>query len=513
MGLVYPDRTVYHDGGQIASRRRRGQQMARWEGPELERRTAARLFTAGFVPVLNVRHQQTNCEFDIYAFHPKPKGVSRVLVQCSTQLRNHKVAELDAYARAFGLDAKVFVSEPAPDARKEPYSMSSARRSRSIYLVNTWGNSSEKVLRALLLSDEVRMAGIRIDGAPVPPHIETLIESGHVSLTQDVPDVLGFIGRAAQEWVALFGPAVIRALEAGSVSYAANTGESHRGTGRIVDNGKGMLPPRLWGEYEHPAIATAIDDMVKGLRIDDLPQFPRPLAEAAARAMAARTVEMAIIDLCVDELSRSSPDYARIGMLGGSRRQVQWISGLLRERLAYDYQDDATVSAVIDATMGRPQTSCRLQDIPIRRFVDICDSLADARNRFGQEVVRWSSTIAALESPLDRRERLRQIRRDEILPAMEEFNANMRTDLKKIVGAVEGASIAAIAIGGFAAAVCGHYHVPTDGPAVTAASTAALAVTANAGKRILDRKRETRQTWMAFASALSDEVQRLEGMK
>lgn len=88
--------------------------MAQWEGPELERRTAVRLFSAGFVPVLNVRHQATNSEFDVYAYHAHEDCVTSVLVACSTTLKANKLYQLDSQARVFDLDHKLFVSEPSP---------------------------------------------------------------------------------------------------------------------------------------------------------------------------------------------------------------------------------------------------------------------------------------------------------------------------------------------------------------------------------------------------------------
>lgn len=70
--------------------------------------------TSGFVPVTNVRHKETDLEFDIYGFHPRPKSVSRCIVSCSTQTRKHKVAELDSYGDLFKLDAKLFVTTNEP---------------------------------------------------------------------------------------------------------------------------------------------------------------------------------------------------------------------------------------------------------------------------------------------------------------------------------------------------------------------------------------------------------------
>ncbi len=89
--------------------------MAEWEGRELERRTAARMATAGFVPVLNVRHAEFNQEFDIYAFSPHEDGVRRILAQCTTAPPDsQKIAALCGWARSFHVDDALFVTSRNP---------------------------------------------------------------------------------------------------------------------------------------------------------------------------------------------------------------------------------------------------------------------------------------------------------------------------------------------------------------------------------------------------------------
>jgi len=82
-----------------------------WQANELERRTAARLATAGFVPFINVKDPGTRSEFDIYAFLPRADGVERLLVQCSYPAPNsQKLAALRGYAEIFGAPYTLFVT-------------------------------------------------------------------------------------------------------------------------------------------------------------------------------------------------------------------------------------------------------------------------------------------------------------------------------------------------------------------------------------------------------------------
>ena len=316
--------------------------------------------------------------------------------------------------------------------------------------------------------------------------------------------------RYQMTWLPYLAEIYNRAVDGGAVAERFRPDGQGKYYTEVVDNGKGLLPPCLCGTSERP-----LEDFHEFFehQYHNPPNWQGSRYDGITLWVLRRMNEIIDLEKVARSLSSSSSGYARIGVLCGDLRQVRWVSGLFRDGTHYDCQDDASVSAVVDASMSHPSSAYRLADIPIERFIDLCDSLTDARRKFGQEVVRWASTIDAIESPEERRRKLREIRRDEIVPAMHEFNADTRTDLKKIIGVVEGASIAALALGGFAAALCGYYHVPIDGPAVAAATAAGLTVAANAGKGILDRKQETRQTWMAFASALSDEVDRLGPMQ
>jgi hypothetical protein len=242
-------------------------------------------------------------------------------------------------------------------------------------------------------------------------------------------------------------------------------------------------------------------------------RLPEAVAKAAINTAWTRAAEITVTQHAMQVLSDALRGYARIGLIGASRRQVQWVSGLLRDLTEYDCQDDPTVSAVIGMTTSRPSPPFRLSDIPIDRFIDLCDALTEARRCFGEEVVRWSSVIAALGTPTERREKLRQIRRDEIAPSMRQFSSDARADLKSILGDISGTQWASLALGGIAAAICMHYQVAPDETIAAAASAAALGAAGNVAKGIWDRKQKRRQTWMAFASALSDEGDRLADLK
>lgn len=94
--------------------------MAIWDGAELERRTAARMSTAGLVPVLNVVHDETSQEFDIYAFHPRPDGISRVLVQCTTSRPDSgKLTTLRGWADSLSVEHRLFVTGSNPHETQE----------------------------------------------------------------------------------------------------------------------------------------------------------------------------------------------------------------------------------------------------------------------------------------------------------------------------------------------------------------------------------------------------------
>lgn len=85
--------------------------MSAWDANELERRTAARLSVAGFVPALNVVHLETQSEFDVYGIRLQPDAVSRLMVQCSVPSPNAtKLMALRGYAWCFGVEACLLVS-------------------------------------------------------------------------------------------------------------------------------------------------------------------------------------------------------------------------------------------------------------------------------------------------------------------------------------------------------------------------------------------------------------------
>ena len=92
--------------------------MPMWEGRELERRTAARVATAGFAPAINVTHSRTQSEFDVYAFLPKPESLGRLMVQCSVPRPKHeKLSALKGNAATFGARHMLYVTEDNPHRR------------------------------------------------------------------------------------------------------------------------------------------------------------------------------------------------------------------------------------------------------------------------------------------------------------------------------------------------------------------------------------------------------------
>ncbi|MCE5238390.1 hypothetical protein LLH23_07835 [bacterium] len=93
--------------------------MSKFDSNDLERRTAARLSSAGFVPVLNVIHRGSNSEFDIYAYHPHPDSVHRLMVQCTTSSPgNEKMAALKGNAISFDCQHWMFVTRRKPHPTK-----------------------------------------------------------------------------------------------------------------------------------------------------------------------------------------------------------------------------------------------------------------------------------------------------------------------------------------------------------------------------------------------------------
>lgn len=94
--------------------------MSKWEANDLERRTAARMSSCGFVPVTNVKHYATQSEFDIYAYHAKPDSVHRTMVQCTTEASPDadKTLAVKGYAATYGLDDQLLVLTCKPHEQK-----------------------------------------------------------------------------------------------------------------------------------------------------------------------------------------------------------------------------------------------------------------------------------------------------------------------------------------------------------------------------------------------------------
>lgn len=408
---------------------------------------------------------------------------------------------------------------------------SAEARSTSSYLYVRNSYSTEQIMRALLLSDQIRILWSGRDYADRGDldRVEPLIECGRLVLLDELAVGRWFDAAEADPtylpaWHCYFAQRFLQAAEAGSVDVLVERDGMwpSRPKGRLIDTGELMVPPPLLGRdgpIRYPSLdgricslkaATQLDPLSQSLQAAILEALPSPYSIVAWDEIHDRACEVLTLEQALRDVEASADDYAHLGVLGYDRRQVQWIAGLLQDRTDFDCQNDRSVSAVMDSAMSHRFS---LTQVPMDRFIDLCDSLAVGRSMFTQKVMGWSSAVAAVDSDPERWEKLRQIRRDEIVPAMRQFNEDAQTNMRKIVGDITGAQVANVILGGIAAAICVCYQAPIDETVVPAAKIAALGAVSNVAKSMWDRKQKSRRTWMAFASALSDEAERLRRMQ
>lgn len=397
---------------------------------------------------------------------------------------------------------------------------------KSTYLYLTGYVMDEFLRRALIVCDTVVLPWSGAKQVTIPPsrdwdkYWERLLNSERVALLG--ADSLNRWASEAREdhenlrrWGEYFADAVLRAFEADSVDIRWHGDPK---LAYIWDNGKGHFPPNFIGErmadmYEQTStmmdIGTAamIEDRLRPYeKILKRKRHHSPLRGATLSAHR-RTGELLILCRAMTELSASSPPYARLGLLGQSYQQVKWITGIGAAGIEYNTLDQNQIGTVLSAALPQPSMACRLTDIPYDRFLDICDQLGEARSSFAQHVSRWASDLSSIEHAAERTEYIRKLRRDEIVPAMEQFNSEARTDIKKVLGAVSGDQWTGLALGAIAAGVCLLYGLPID-PATAFVSTAAVGAAGSVAKDMIERKHKNRRTWTAFAAALSDEIGR-----
>jgi hypothetical protein len=217
------------------------------------------------------------------------------------------------------------------------------------------------------------------------------------------------------------------------------------------------------------------------------------------------------LDAATSQIESAGSAYSRLGVYSTHQDKIAWIAAIYSRKLYLDTGDPEARSLVVQATLGSPAPPLELSSIPIDRFLGICDEFADAREAFVRQVGKWTERVANQHTTRERHHELRTVVRDEIIPAMHDFNDRSRTAFGRVLGDIEGKLWGKLGLGAVSAVAFKGLGLPLDA-AILAGTTVAAAETAGAvGRDLLVHRGERRRTWTAFCAALNDQLARFRG--
>jgi hypothetical protein len=386
--------------------------------------------------------------------------------------------------------------------------------SKYLWLSNTLSN--ENLMRALLMAEQIQLnwVGYKAPNKETNKILETCLDRGRILLLEESTyEEWSNQVRSLKEdfltWSIFFAQAMCKAFAQKQVDV-----EWHDAGHRISfawDNGAGVFPSELFPQGEvvlalNPLGVKVYNEIDEHLKINKYYGATEYEADFASSSAPIYTQSKLLLDCSLRYFSENSEPYTRLGILTDSPNQVKWIIGTISAGVEYDCTYPDTSAAVIDAMLGKPSIPYKISDIPIDRFLDICDSLSTSREAFGAQVAKWTDDIASIPAGEERTQKLAKLRRDEIIPAMREFNGQSHKAMRPLLESIAGGQYANLALGAFAAASAYLVGGSFETIAATGIGGAVAGAVGSIGKHYLSNYYERGRSWMALASALTDEL-------
>ncbi len=384
--------------------------------------------------------------------------------------------------------------------------MSVKNPSRFLWMCDRF--SKEQLMRALLMADKIRFPTSSISSQS--SLIEACMERGRIEIFPYGAEKRWFReveGKQQEiyEWSKYFSEKIC-------ISFAAKRVviELHEARHRIAwawDDGSGMFPDTLFPRGDFVSSPQFDMDLWDQLE-DELRQnsfgASAMAADYAVNVAPSLAKDRLLINIAMDEFAEETEPYTRIGLIARDDNQLNWLVGTACQGTAFEPVADTTLHSIITTMLGDTGKRNSLGDIPIDRFLDLCEELSSARNDFSINLARWSDTLARL--PLQDRDReLAAIRRDEIIPAMMDYNDKGQIASKKVLKAISGEHVGKTLLAVMSVAsglVTGALSSPTIGGAF---AVIGAGIAGSVIKDILNEKAQKTKSWTAFSQALNSE--------
>lgn len=384
--------------------------------------------------------------------------------------------------------------------------MSANNPSRFLWMSDRF--SKEQLMRALLVADKIRFPRSSISSESAL--IETCLERGKIEIFPYGSEKRWFReveGKQQEiyEWSKYFS-------EKMCLSFAANKVviELHEARHRIAwarDDGSGMFPNTLFPRgdfFTSPTFDMNLWDQLEEEFRQNSFGASSMAADYAINVAPSLAMDRLLINIAMDEFAEEIEPYTRLGLIAKDDNHLNWLVGTACQGTAFEPVAETTLHSIITTMLGESGKRDTLENIPIDRFLDLCDELSTARSDFSLNLARWSDALARL--PLQDRDReLAAIRRDEIIPAMMEFNNKGLIASKKILKAISGDHVGKTLLAVMSVAsglVTGAVSSPAIGGAF-AAIGAGIAGTVI--KDVLNERAQKSKSWTAFSNALNSE--------
>lgn len=396
-------------------------------------------------------------------------------------------------------------------------------KSNSLLFWPTHAFSLEELYRTSLMAECIHLPNSDLKANDVEEGrvLQAFLRKGRLQLTDSATLKLWSESIESRQdeyltWSKFFAHRICEALATGKATV-----EFHEVGHRISfawDDGSGVYPADLFPRRAMSHIAHF--DMRRWDQLEDELLHSEPSERFGANDMQAEFAisvgpllanSKLLLDRAIEGLGDAGGPHTRLAVLGTSPAHLRWMLGTYTKGPAYEPNDVASLTNVLDVVLGRPTGKYKLSSIPVDRFLGLSEDLGPAREAFTLQMAKWSETLVEKISPDEQNKRLAALKRNEILPAIEDFNRKTYKSFRSVLGAVSGSDLGKFAVAAFsmgAAVWAGASSVGSSpqGAAVAGLAAAASGVAGSAAKYSLEKRAERSRTWMAFADALSDEL-------